>query len=382
MKTVPPVAEKGLLPLALTMAEAKPETVFKPPSTDQDFVVGKVASAVGQVARVAASLTGQDRMGSWLVRCNIGRMSFVVDPGLYALGSPNSGSPVLVTANYKMSFDQLRGALPGRDCWLLVLDTKGINVWCAAGKGTFGTVELYDRIIASRLTEVVSHRKIIVPQLGAPGVNGLGIKKHTGFQVVWGPVLASDLPAFLDRGMKAEPAMRCKGFPLAERMALVPVELTQVVGKTCLLMLFFLIFSGLGGGHSFWEASLDMGLFAVLALLAALVSGTVLVPLMLPWLSGRAFSIKGMWTGLFSYLFLVAISGLVSPARIIGPLEAVAWLLMVPALSSWLGMNYTGASTYTSRSGVRHEMLRAIPVQAAAGSAGFLCWLAARFWLT
>ena len=66
-------------------------------------------------------------------------MRFAVDPGLYALRNPGEQAPVLVTANYKMSFDRLRQALPGRDAWILVLDTNGINVWCAAGKGTFAT---------------------------------------------------------------------------------------------------------------------------------------------------------------------------------------------------------------------------------------------------
>ena len=85
---------------------------------------------------------------------------------------------------------------------------------------------------------------------------------------------------------------------------------------------------------------------------------------------------------LFSYLALVAIYGFMRPDMIIGRLEAIAWLLMVTALSSWWGMNFTGASTYTSRSGVQHEMLRAIPLQAAAFLGGLLCWLVARFWLS
>lgn len=382
MKNVIPVVKTGPVAVPLPMAEATSEPLFKLPSAGQHFVLGTTTSGVGEVATVAASLTIQDKMGSWLARWNIGRMSFVVEPGLYAQGSPDSSSPVVVTANYKMSFDQLRLALAGRDCWLLILDTKGINVWCAAGKGTFGTVELYDQIVASRLAEVVTHRKIIVPQLGAPGVNGLEIKKYTGFQVVWGPIMAADLPAFLDNGMKADPAMRRKDFPVAERLALVPVELVQASGKTFLLILFFILLSALGGDYPFWQAALEMGGFAALALVAALVSGTVLVPLMLPWLSGRAFSVKGMWAGLFSYLLLVASYGLLWPERIIGRLEAVAWLLMVTAVSSWLGMNFTGSSTYTSRAGVRYEMMRAIPVQAGSFLVGVLCWLTARFWLS
>ncbi len=87
-------------------------------------------------------------------------MDYAIDPGLYALGDPDRESPVLVSANYKMSFDDLRSALPGRNLWILVLDTKGINVWCAAGKGTFGTEELVKRIEASHLKEIVSHRSI------------------------------------------------------------------------------------------------------------------------------------------------------------------------------------------------------------------------------
>ncbi len=381
MKNALPIRNKESVPLNLPMAEPKEEVKFHLPSAKQNFVIGTTSSPIGQIPTVAGSLSGQDRLGSWLARWNIGRLSFVVEPGLYALGVPDSDSPVVVTANYKMSFDQLRVALTGHDCWILVLDTKGINVWCAAGKGTFGTVELYDRILGSRLVEVVTHRKIIVPQLGAPGVKGIDIKKHTGFEVVWGPVMAIDLPAFLGQDMKASPGMRRINFPMAERMALAPVEFVQASGKIFWAILFFLLLSGLGGQFPFWQASLEMGIFAALALFAAVVGGTVLEPLFLPWLSGKAFSVKGMWTGIFCYLVVVAIYGLARPEAIVGRTEAVAWFFMVTSLSSWFGMNFTGASTYTSRSGVRYEMLRAIPVQAGALLVGFICWLAARFWI-
>jgi len=81
---------------------------------------------------------------------------------------PVNTLPVLVTANFKMSFDRLRNALPGRDAWILVLDTKGVNVWCAAGKGTFGTSELVARITACGLNQIVSHREVVLPQLQGP----------------------------------------------------------------------------------------------------------------------------------------------------------------------------------------------------------------------
>ena len=108
-------------------------------------------------------------------------MRYRVDPGLYAVGAPDAASPVFVSANYGLSFNVLRRALAGITGWILVLDTKGINVWCAAGKGTFGTAELIHRIQATRLDTVVTHRNLIVPQLGAPGVSAHEVGKATGF---------------------------------------------------------------------------------------------------------------------------------------------------------------------------------------------------------
>ena len=102
-------------------------------------------------------------------------MDYTVEPGIYAVGKPDETSPVLVSANYKLTFDILRKNLSGLDCWLLILDTKGINVWCAAGKGTFGANELVKRIESVVLSKIVKHKKLILPQLGASGVSGYEI---------------------------------------------------------------------------------------------------------------------------------------------------------------------------------------------------------------
>jgi acetyl-CoA decarbonylase/synthase complex subunit gamma len=135
-------------------------------------------------------------------------MNYTIEPGLYALGNPGDESPVLVTANDKMSFDRLREALPGRNAWILVLDTDGINVWCAAGKGIFGTEALLRRITLSGLTQIVTHRELILPQLGGPGVAAHRVKKLSGFRVHYGPIKAVDLPSYLDSGLNATPEMR------------------------------------------------------------------------------------------------------------------------------------------------------------------------------
>ncbi|MCX7425326.1 MAG: mercury methylation corrinoid protein HgcA [Planctomycetia bacterium] len=339
---------------------------------------GSVETPVAPVPRVGTVLGWADRLGTVKARWGIGRMDYRVEPGLYAVGGPTADSPVLVSANYKMSFDRLRSALPGVDAWILVLDTKGINVWCAAGKGTFGTDELVHRIEAARLPEIVSHRTVIVPQLGAPGVAAHEVRKRTGFRVVYGPVRAGDVPAFLQAGMKATPEMRRVEFPLRDRLAVVPVEL--VMGAKCVLltMAALLVLSGLGPDGYAASRILARGLPSAALLLGAFVAGTVFGPLLLPWLPGRALSAKGTWIGLAMVAGLGAYMLTESPAT---PdwLAWSAWAILLPATTSFILMNFTGATTYTSLSGVRREMRVAVPIQAIAAVAGVLLWIVARF---
>ncbi len=328
--------------------------------------------------KVSSSLVLADRIGTFKARWGVGRMHYTIVPGLYALGKPDEHSPVLVTANYKMSFDKLREALPGRDIWILALDTKGINVWCAAGKGTFGTTELVGRIESTGLTRIVSHRELILPQLSGPGVAAHQVKKLSGFKVIYGPIRSKDLPVFLDSGFKATQEMRLKTFTTMERIVLIPIELVGALkaGLIVIPVLFLLAyFARIGGGGA---NALNHGLFSVLALLAAIFAGSVFTPLLLPWLPGRAFSFKGFSLGLLAAVILTAFDwnhGMTWSGRF----EIMAWLLLIPAFSAYLGMNFTGASTYTSLSGVKKEMRRALPCQIGAGIMGALLWLGSQF---
>jgi CO dehydrogenase/acetyl-CoA synthase gamma subunit (corrinoid Fe-S protein) len=165
------------------------------PDLNQPFVTGSVQTPAGIVPKISSNLRWSDHWGTIKARWGVGRMHYTVDPGLYALGEPDHQSPVLVTANYKMSFDRLREALLNRKAWILVLDTNGINVWCAAGKGTFGTDELIRRVEFCGLNQVVSHRRLILPQLSGPGVAAYKVKKRIGFKVIFGPVRFFWMPA-------------------------------------------------------------------------------------------------------------------------------------------------------------------------------------------
>jgi acetyl-CoA decarbonylase/synthase complex subunit gamma len=348
------------------------------PGRKQPFVVGSIETPVGAAPKVTSVLTWQDNWGTIKARWGVGRMDYAVEPGLYALGNPDNQARVLVTANYKMSFDRLREALSGRDAWLLVLDTKGINVWCAAGKGQFGTEELVRRIKMSGLDRVVTHRELILPQLSGPGVAAHLVKKISGFKVKYGPIRASDLPAYLEAGLIATPKMRMKTFTLRERVALIPIELVAAFKAAILLMLLFFLLGGLGGPAGYWANVMNYGFFAVVAILMAIISGAVLTPILLPLLPGRAFSLKGCTVGVVAAFVLLIMR---NPDLTVWPgrLEALSWLLLIPALAAYMAMNFTGASTYTSLSGVKKEMRFAIPLEIGAGVAGVGLWLVSRF---
>lgn len=336
-----------------------------------------MASAVDVPMQTTAAYAWADRMGSWKARWGINRMNHTVAPGLYRLGQPGEDAPVLVTANYKMSFDMLRRELKARHVWILVLDTKGINVWCAAGKGTFGTAEIVRRIAQTGLGSHVAHRRLILPQLGAPGVSAREVRRQSGFSVVYGPVRAADLPAFLDTDEVATPAMRQVRFSFMDRLVLSPIEILSGVKPLLWILGVMFMLNALG------LTRFDR--FEAMILCGGMLSGAFLVPVLLPWIPGRAFSMKGLLMGVMTALgvlaalgFSPATAGLLPGTAEPGWLLVVSGILVVLAISSYFAMNFTGCSTYTSPSGVKREMKWAVPLQAILVLLGGLGILSAR----
>ncbi len=247
----------------------------------------------GPVPIVSTRSNTSDLLGTVSTRLGLNRNDYLVAPGLYGVGSPGKNSPVLVTANYKLSFDTLRFAVPGLDAWLLVLDTCGINVWCAAGKRTFSTEELVHQVRKSNLEKLVEHRRLLVPQLGAPGVSARHVKEQCGFTVQFGPIKASDIKAWAEQGFKISDNMREVTFTLKERAVLIPVEFHLVAKAMWWLFPLLFLLSGLGPSADIIDRMVSRGQWMMLALLIGLGSGIALVPLLLPWLPGRSFALKG-----------------------------------------------------------------------------------------
>jgi len=329
------------------------------------WITGFADTAAGKVPLAGTSLVFRDILGSWKARWGINRMNYRIPPGLYGVGRPDETAPVLVTANFKMSFDRLRKELSGLDAWIMVLDTNGINVWCAAGKGTFGTAEIIKRIEAVQLSRVVSHRTIILPQLGAPGVAAHHVLKGSGFRVVYGPVRARDLKEFLKAGMKATPRMRIVDFGFMDRLSLTPIEVVHTLKPLAVIafVVFIVHLTGL----------IRISFSALYPFIGAIIVGTVISPALLPWIPGRAFSLKGWITGLLWTLAVLYLQG--GSFQLHEIFNSLALVLLLPAISAFLTLNFTGASTYTSLSGVRREMKFAMPAMIASASAGIVLWL-------
>lgn len=337
------------------------------------FVDDFIDTDADPVALVATRVDWRDLAGGAMVRWGILRDDYRISPGLFGVGNPGQDSPVLVTANYKLTFDTLRCELGGQDVWILVLDTRGVNVWCASAHKTFGTTELVQRIKASNLAKVVSHRQLIVPQLGASGVNGQAVKSASGFEVVWGPIRAGDIPRFLANDQQADPAMRKLTFTLGERLVLAPVELAMAVKPVLLILAVMLVVSGVEPGFFSFKLAWFRWSFIVSAFLGGLLSGVVLVPALLPWLPFRSFYLKGIIMALPMAGAVVCWFG--SPFW----LESVAQALICLTVSSYLAMNFTGATPYASPSGVEKEMRFAIPVQIVMTLVAVVLWVANPF---
>jgi hypothetical protein len=338
------------------------------------FFIGNVTISDSAVPLISTHISFADFMGAVKVRWGIGRDHYRVNPGLYAVGNPGPESDVFVTANYKLSFDSLRKNLSGVNSWILVLDTKGVNVWCAAGKGTFGTKELVSRIRLVSLDKIVSHKRLILPQLGATGVSAYKVKEETGFNVHYGPVRAADINRYINSGYRADREMRKVTFGFRDRIKLIPNDF--MYGKYYLAgaIILFLIISGVSGNGFSYKDFYGQGGPAILKILLAYFSGIIITPILLPYIPGRRFSFKGFLTG-----FLIFLSLVLTKSAGNNYMEVLSWFFIITAVSSFMAMNWTGSSTYTSLSGVKKEMKVSVPLQIVFALTGIVLQVVGKF---
>ncbi|MHA1626646.1 MAG: HgcAB-like fusion protein [Candidatus Asgardarchaeia archaeon] len=138
--------------------------------------------------------------------------------GLVKIGNPDRNSPVFLTCNYHLTVERVKKALEGIDCYLLIANSRGINVWCASAGGHLTNHSVVSVLKTSGIENFVDHRNVILPQLAAVGVEASVIKEKTGWNILWGPVYAKDIPEFLKDGFYKTPKMREVEFPISQRV--------------------------------------------------------------------------------------------------------------------------------------------------------------------
>jgi hypothetical protein len=137
------------------------------------------------------------------------------------------------------------------------------------------------------------------------------------------------------------------------------VELQIVLKPALITALILFVLSGLGPGFFSFSDAWSRGITAMAFLVTGMVSGAVITPALLPLLPGREFALKGIISG--SAAGLVMLGAI--PSATASFSTGLALFLFSVTISSFLAMNFTGTTPFTSPSGVEKEMKRHIPVQ-------------------
>jgi ferredoxin len=263
--------------------------------------------------------------------------------GLVELGRPDRDSPVLVTCNYRLTVERVRRALRGVNAYLLVANSRGINVWCAATGGLLTDHDVLSALKTTGIEDRVDHRRVILPQLAATGVEGRVVEKKSGWRVVWGPVYAKDIPEFL-HGRTAEGGkLREVRFPCTQRLEMAaawafPVSL--IVGLVLAVL---------------WREAVLPGELLVWGLC---IFTYLAFPLSEPWLGGGARG--GLRVlGVLAAVWLALMAGVFVPISVFGSVEWVSilrWGLLSLVVLLILGVDFLG-STPIYKSGLQEDRL-------------------------
>jgi NAD-dependent dihydropyrimidine dehydrogenase PreA subunit len=290
------------------------------------------------------------------------------EPRLLRIGNPGREAPVLVTCNYALTVRRVRRALRGQDAYLLLAATRGVNVWCSAAGGHFTAHQVISILRTSGIGERVDHRRLILPQLSATGVERKLVEERTGWHVVFGPVYAADLPAYLATGHKTD-AMRQVHFSLRERLEMavawaVPISL---VGGAVL---------GAGWRH------------LLLPFLAMVWVITPSLYIFFPWFSGRVeatrqppgwarylvfFDPRVRWNLLVWLLLMAGFWGYAAAEGVGSPKSVAGWSLASLFVVLLVSMDLAG-STPLYKSGLHEDRFLHVELDTDTCRGRAMCW--------
>ena len=194
---------------------------------------------------------------------------FSIEPDLRIIGNPNRDSPVLLTCNFNLTVNRVLKEIKDLDCYLLIAPSNGINVWCGACGEDFKTDSVISIIKTSGINDLVSHRTLILPQLGAPGLEPIEIKKKTGWNAKFGPVYARDIPAYVHNNFeKIDMNQSEVRFPISKRLEMANLYLFSL----------FILFSTFYWITSIFLPFLDLFLYLdSILILIIVINGSLLI---------------------------------------------------------------------------------------------------------
>jgi hypothetical protein len=168
--------------------------------------------------------------------------------------------------------------------------------------------------------------------------------------------------------------MRTVTFGAGERAVLIPGEICLLWKPFLAATVVLVLISGIGPDIYSLSAAGVRGIQAITASLLAVLAGAVLTPLLLPWIPGRQFWLKGALVG-----GLTAMAALLPTTWAADLPAATALVLWAASVASYLAMNFTGSTPYTSLSGVGLEMRRGLVFQLGGTTLALGLWIWSAF---
>ncbi|MFX1390039.1 MAG: methyltransferase domain-containing protein [Promethearchaeota archaeon] len=277
-----------------------------------------------------------------------------IEPGIYQSGNPNESSPIIVTANYAYTYIKVMRALKGLDAWVLCVDSRGINVWCAARGNDFGNKQLIEAVKATGLSKITTKKTLIVPQLSAGGIAAPLIKAEAPdfpFNILFGPVWAKYIPLYLkERPSKKPDKMKLANFTLSHRFRAEITHTTFLIRKIFFLPTILLLFSFLVLGF------LDTRWFSELWIIGELwlwiIISNAIIAILFPITNfTRRFIVKGIVFGVINVLFFFGISWLLNYSLLSILLSSIFYFW----LAFFSTMSFSGYSMATSPREIQDE---------------------------
>ena len=293
-------------------------------------------------------LTWLDYIKSLICWLDSFKRTYAVEPGLYYTGDRyDHDATLLVTANYHLTVFLLVRRLR-QNVRLLVVDTDSINVWCAAGKGTFCNDAIFAQLnrYEQHLPKDDHRLKLILPKLCLAGVD-LPALREAGCDAIIGPVYGKDLPTYLS-------TVPCKDrdtdrvlFGLQSRLfTTLPGLLQTLKYSVTLLLALWLV-------RQIWPLAIP-----VAGVLGLTVAMTIAYPVCFPYLPGKWFAVKGLSLAIVvsAALCALAAGGLISRG------DLITAVLFTLASGMFFGQSYSGNSAVSNGTSVRKETARLLPV--------------------